>query len=403
MSANPFRYGKEVSGYQFYDRTSSCDQLYCTLKDGSTNVVLYAPRRYGKTSLALKVLQRFKAEGVKGLHFDLSKVNSLEKFCSDYTAAVYALWGGLPEIVTKIREYLVHLHPTISFSEGFLPEITFDYGERMNSLAVSEVLNLPEKLAESSGDAAVVIALDEFQDVADLTKDVPMEAVIRSVIQSHRRVRYVFLGSKTHLMMRMFCSRSRPFYKSALGMKIGKPPEEESREFVVSRFAAEGIEVPEPVMTRMLELSQNIPYFLQAMAALSFQSVVGRGARRVDDADVDSAVERFTEGSEDYYDEVLRNLADAQRPLLEALAREPTDRFGEDYRIRHRLGSLSTVHSAIRGLMRRGVIDSVKGVYAMDDPFFARYVRMRRAVTVLTASTDDVFKRQQHSKEYCEE
>ena len=37
---NPFKYGKEVSGYQFYDRTESCDQLYHTLKDGSTNVVL---------------------------------------------------------------------------------------------------------------------------------------------------------------------------------------------------------------------------------------------------------------------------------------------------------------------------------------------------------------------------
>ena len=52
---NPFKYGKEVAGYQFYDRSESCGQLYHTLKDGSTNVVLYAPRRYGKTSLVLKV------------------------------------------------------------------------------------------------------------------------------------------------------------------------------------------------------------------------------------------------------------------------------------------------------------------------------------------------------------
>ena len=372
---NPFKYGKEVSGYQFYDRTESCDRLYHTLKDGSTNVVLYAPRRYGKTSLVLKVQEKLKAEGVKCIHFDISKINSLERFCAEYTAAVYALWGGLPEIVARVKEYLVHLHPTISFSEGLLPEITFDFGERMSALAVSEVLDLPEKLAERAGDASVVVAFDEFQDVADLSKDVPLEATFRSVIQSHKRVRYAFLGSKTHLMNRMFGTRSRPFYKSALAIKIGKPPVEESVEFLVSRFAGEGMEIAEDVVARLLELSENIPYFLQAMAALSYQSAEERRSSRIESSDLDVAVRRFIEGNEDYYDEVLRNLAEAQYSLVEALAAEPVGRLDESYRKRHRLAGLSTLHSAIRGLLRRGVIDVVKGAYVMADPFFARYVR----------------------------
>ena len=374
---NPFKYGKEVSGYQFYDRTESCDQLYHTLKDGSTNVVLYAPRRYGKTSLVLKVQEKFKAEGVKCIHFDISKINSLERFCTEYTAAVYALWGGLPEIVARVKEYLVHLHPTISFSEGLLPEITFDFGERMSALAVSEVLDLPEKLAERAGDASVVVAFDEFQDVADLSKDVPLEATFRSVIQSHRRVRYAFLGSKTHLMNRMFGTRSRPFYKSALAIKVGKPPVEESVEFLVSRFAGEGMEIAEDVVARLLELSENIPYFLQAMAALSYQSAESRRSSRIECSDLDVAVRRFIEGNEDYYDEVLRNLAEAQYSLVEALAAEPVGRLDESYRKRHRLAGLSTLHSAIRGLLRRGVIDVIRGTYVVADPFFARYVRER--------------------------
>ena len=374
---NPFRYGKEVSGYQFYDRTESCDQLYRTLKDGSTNVVLYAPRRYGKTSLVLKVQEKLKAEGVKCIHFDISKINSLERFCAEYTAAVYALWGGLPEIIARIRECLVHLHPTISFAEGMLPKITFDFGERMSALEVSEVLDLPEKLAERSGDASVVVAFDEFQDVADLSKDVPLEATFRSVIQSHKRVRYAFLGSKTHLMKRMFGTRSRPFYKSALAIKIGKPPVEESVEFLVSRFAGEGMEIAEDVVARLLELSENIPYFLQAMAALSYQSAESRRSTRIESADLDCAVRRFVEGNEDYYDEVLRNMAEAQYSLVEALAVEPVGRLDGSYRTRHRLASLSTLHSAIRGLLRRGVIDVIKGTYVMADPFFARYVRER--------------------------
>ena len=38
---NPFKYGKEVTGYQFYDRKESSDELYRLLKDGVANVVLF--------------------------------------------------------------------------------------------------------------------------------------------------------------------------------------------------------------------------------------------------------------------------------------------------------------------------------------------------------------------------
>lgn len=372
---NPFKYGKEVTGYQFYDRREACDDLYQTLKDGSSNVVLYAPRRYGKTSLVLKVLQRFKAEGVKCILFDMSKVDSVERFCADYTAAVYSLWGGMPELVNQIKEYLVHLHPTFSFGEGLMPQISFAYGSRMGAQELSEVIDLPEKLAQRNSQEVVVVAFDEFQDVAGLSKKIPLEATFRSVIQSQSCVRYAFLGSKTHLIQRMFGCRTRPFYKSALSMKIGKPPREESEEFVVSRFASEGIEMPSDVLSRLMEISENIPYYLQAMSALAYRSVVARGGNRVETEDVEGAVGRFLEGNEDYYDEVLRNLSAAQRLLVEALAREPAGRLESAYRERYRLGGISTVHSAVRSLMKKGLVDSVKGTYEIVDPFFARYVR----------------------------
>ena len=49
MKTNPFVYGKEVSGENFYDRREDFESLVATLAGGSANVVLYAPRRYGKT------------------------------------------------------------------------------------------------------------------------------------------------------------------------------------------------------------------------------------------------------------------------------------------------------------------------------------------------------------------
>ena len=79
----------------------------------------------------------------------------------------------------------------------------------------------------------------------------------------------------------------------------------------------------------------------------------------------------------------MRNLSAAQRPLIEAFAHEPTGRFDAAYRERYGLGGVSTVHSAIRGLMKKGVIDSVRGVYGIIDPFFAQYVRTLSAVKLV--------------------
>ena len=67
---NPFKYGKDVSGYQFYDRVRDADILKRRMIDGSANVVLVAPRRYGKASLVMKVLCYLsRDDGIKSICF----------------------------------------------------------------------------------------------------------------------------------------------------------------------------------------------------------------------------------------------------------------------------------------------------------------------------------------------
>lgn len=380
---NPFQYGTEVSGYQFYDRKESMDELYSHLSDGSSNVVLYAPRRYGKTSMVLRVLERLKLDGLKCIYFNLAKVSSLERFAEEYASAVYALASPVQGLGHKVGEFLAHLHPTITFGgEGFC-SVRFDVGPRMTSHTLSSVLDLPEKIAAELK-TPIVVAFDEFQESAELSKVIPLEGVFRSSIQAHRNVRYVFFGSKTHMMRRMFGSHSRPFYKSALNMKLGKPPAEESIEFVSSRFAGEGLAISTAQVKRILELSENIPYFLQAISALTFQSVVQRNATEVADGDIDLSVGRFLESNEDLYEEMLRNMSGAQRQLAEALAREPTAQFDESYRRRHVLGVSSTVHSSLKKLEQRGIVESDRNAYFIGDPFLARYVRETRPAKVLS-------------------
>ena len=55
---NPFVFGRVVKGEHFYDRTEECKRIVDTLSAGN-NIVLYAPRRYGKTSLVVKAMDEY--------------------------------------------------------------------------------------------------------------------------------------------------------------------------------------------------------------------------------------------------------------------------------------------------------------------------------------------------------
>ena len=371
---NPFKFGKEVSGYQFYDRTADSESLIRKLVDGTTNVVLFAPRRYGKTSLVMKVLERLSvAEGIRGLCFDMTRVPTLERFCEEYANAVYGLIGGGRELVHRLGEFLAHLNPTISFSEKGIPTITFGYGARMTATSIVEVLDLPEKLAQDRACGPLVVAFDEFQEVAELSREMSLEKIFRSCIQRHQNVRYVFLGSKTHLMKRMFGDSTRPFYNSALPMPLGKPPAAESLDFLVTRFRDAGIGLGTAEAEKILAASENIPYYLQAVAALTFEEVTGTNRDEVRSEDIEAAIDTLVGVNAELYDERLRNLSNSQRMLLEALAAEPTGEFDEEYRTRHSLPVSSTLHTALKGLHESGVVDS-GDVYRLSDPLFARYI-----------------------------
>lgn len=372
---NPFKFGKEVSGYQFYDRKSDADSLHRKLADGSTNVVLFAPRRYGKTSLVVKVLEQLATEdGIDGICFDMMRIPTLARFCEEYANAVYGLFGGHRELLHKIGDYLSHLHPVVSLSDNGCPAITFRYGESLTPTSVSEVLDLPERLASDAGGKHVVVAFDEFQEVAALSKELPLEKIFRSCIQAHRHVRYVFLGSKTHLMKRMFGDSTRPFYNSAFSMPLGKPPADESVEFLVSRFGNAGIDLASAMADAIVSVSENIPYYLQAVASLTFEEVLSGGRREVAEADVASAVDTLVGSNAELYDERLRNLSAAKRSIVDALAKEPTSLFDERYRMSHSLPVSSTLHTALKELVDDGIVESENDVYRLSDPMFVRYI-----------------------------
>ena len=304
----------------------------------------------------------------------MTRVPTVERFCEEYANSVYAMFGGRKELVHKLMDYLAHLHPTFSISG----EIKLDYGAKMSATSIAEVLDLPEKLSRDMDNKPVVVAFDEFQDVAEISKEFSLVKIFRCCIQAHKNVRYVFLGSKTHLMKRMFGNATRPFYNSALPMPLPKPPE--SLEFLTSRFRDAGLALSSENAQAILAASENIPYYLQAIASLTFECTTDKNHLEVQTEDISAAIESFIGINAELYDERLHGLSDAKRALLEALAREPVAKFDEAYRNRHRLPVTSTLHTALGELVDAGLVERTPTEVHLADPLFARSIRGNSAI-----------------------
>src|ERR1700694_4562821 len=87
----PFRFGEIVEGDYFTDREAEVRALGDDVRHG-LNVVLISPRRFGKTSMVLRLVDELRHEGVLVAYVDLLRAPSKERVAAHLAAAIY---GGL--------------------------------------------------------------------------------------------------------------------------------------------------------------------------------------------------------------------------------------------------------------------------------------------------------------------
>ena len=375
MSAmqNPFRYGAKVTGGSFYDRREIKASMLNVI-DGCNNAVLYGPRRYGKSSLVAEIIEDLSAAGEICVYVNMMDVASLGDFIVAYSKAVALKTAPVTSMLKHLAGVFRRVRPVLGVGDDGKPVLTLTFAASKPGVAeLREALELPEKLRPKG--RRILIVIDEFQEVAELGLGANFERVMRSVIENHAEISYVFLGSKTHLLKRMFAKPSRPFYRSAQTFSLGLPPSDESRDFLVDRFKSVGMDLPDAVAVRMTELAGNVPYYLQALGSWVFRNVSERGRKVVREADVAAGYMQMYEAEHDLFESMFRQMPESQRLVARSLAVEPIGTFTADYRERHFLPTLSTVSTAVRRLVADSQIDLVGGAYRLIDPLFAHHLR----------------------------
>ena len=374
---NPFRYGSKVTGGEFYDRVEIQKSILNVI-DGGNNVVLYGPRRYGKSSLMAEVVEQLRTRDVPCACLNMMDVASLEDFIVSFSRKVYRAAAPKTAALQRIAGFFKQLRPVFGFGEDGSPELSFQVAARkMGAEELREALALPQRLCPKG--RQMVVVLDEFQEVASLGLGAKFEQIMRSVIEDQKSVSYVFLGSKSHLLKRMFLTPAKPFYRSAQTFALALPPADESAAFLVARFKSVSVRLSSELASDMVTRAGNVPYYLQALGSWVFRMVSERSGREVAAKDVDAGFELMYSAERELFEGVFQSLPEAQRLVIRAIAREPVSKFTDDYRARHLLPSSSTVNTSVRRLVDDSRIDAVDGVYRLIDPLLAHHLQQEGA------------------------
>jgi AAA+ ATPase superfamily predicted ATPase len=144
---NPFSYGAVVKEPYFFNRTEEVRRIVDTL-GGGNNLVLYAPRRYGKTSVVMKAIEALRAQGFVCIYFDFMTVYSRESFIEAFSRAVLTSQGNFSRAAQTFSKFVKGIRPKIAFDPSGAPEFSVDFSApEITDQSLESVLDLPDKLA----------------------------------------------------------------------------------------------------------------------------------------------------------------------------------------------------------------------------------------------------------------
>jgi len=371
---NPFEYGGVVSGEAFCNRERETADLVRAMENAE-KLFVFSERRYGKTSLVRAALGKLSRKDCLSAYVDLWPTDNEGAFALAMAKAITeAASTSVDKMLETAKHFFGSLAPVITVDEQGKPTLTFGLGQHVRPGPIlEEVLETPARIAAKTKQR-VVMVFDEFQQVLEYGHD-HVERKLRSVIQNHREVSYLFLGSRKHLIQKMVLDRKRPLYRAGGHYPLGPIAEKHWQPFIRQRFTkADKRMAPEHVHA-VCEMTQGHPFYTQHLCHALWEicepgSTVTQNMLR--------AATRMLLARETYaYTTLWESLSLSQKRLLKGLATETTGVrvFAGEFVHRHGLGSASNVQRAVRSLLEKDVIDRDNGSFLITDRFFRLWIR----------------------------
>jgi len=258
---NPFAFSNYVTGESFCNRKRELSELLKYIK-GSQNVLLFSHRRYGKSSLIRQVFRNIKEKelDIGTMHVELYGTISEKDFITRIFHGLNQLESNFEKLLKSVSKVLknIRLNLSIDSSTGST-SISPSFEAVNEKILLEELMNILSKYSQKR---KLVIAFDEFQEIASYTEE-GFEKRLRSFIQQHSNICYIFSGSQQHLMTEMFNANNRAFYKLAESFPLDKIETKHYVPWVQNLFDRKNVQFPAEIIEDIVARFENHPMYIQ--------------------------------------------------------------------------------------------------------------------------------------------
>jgi len=375
---NPFIYGMATFGKWFTDREEDSKRLSANFTHG-INTILISPRRWGKTSLVLKVGKQIADENLKIVNLDIFSCRSEEDFYRIFAKEIIrqtsSRWEEWSE---NVRHFLSAVTPTISIGDDPLNDFSLSFSLSDKNLINEEVLTLPLKIANKKG-IRIVVCIDEFQQIAEFPDHRNFQKQLRSAWQLQAQyVSYCLYGSKKHLMYALFSKQNMPFYKFGDIFFLQKISVNYWIPYIKQRFEETGKSISADLANKICETVENHSSYVQQLAWL----VWTRTEKTATKVDFNDAKTDLLNQNSMLYHNYIEGLTALQLNFLHAIADGIHDRFSRKEVIsKYKLGTSANISRLKKSLEQKELIDVSLKMITFNDPIFRTW--FKKSVSML--------------------
>lgn len=368
VSKNPFRYGEIVTGNSFCNRKDEIQELSKYMLN-SENVWFYSPRRYGKSSLIYECINKMRSQTII-CYIDLFPTSSEEDYLRELAKKVaMATATTTKRLIDIAKTFFSSLAPTVIIDNDGNPVLKFGVNrEGYIAQIAEEILDVPQKIAENQK-RPVVIVLDEFQEVSKYS-DKKWQHKIRSYIQKHKNVSYIFAGSQKNMMANFFAKKESPLYNTALHFPLEPIVLEEFVKFIHSKFLKTKKRISSDVIAEIYSFSRGSPHYIQYLCNVLWD--ITPESSKASEKKLSQAISILTAREEKLFINIAELLSRLELQVVIALATKEREEkiLSARFLQKYALSSTSGVRAALIRMEEKGLLEKNGHDYEFTNPVF---------------------------------
>jgi len=369
---NPFITISYAGKEYFCDRKGETETIILGLENGR-NITLISPRRMGKTGLIKHVFAEIEAKNknIKCFYLDIFSTSCLADFVKIFGEKIIgSLDSGSTRAMNKVFSFFKSCRPKITRNEiTGSPGFTIDFAPSQSDSTLKEIF---EYLG--STDKTCYIAIDEFQQVTYYPEK-GTEALLRSYIQFLPNVKFIFSGSKRHIMNDIFTSPQRPFFQSTQMMSLKEIKIDEYRIFVQKHFENVGKEMPDDIFNNLYNNMLGHTWYIQYLLNVLY----GMQVKNYDEVSESTALEMIMTEQEETFITYCKLLTNNQKSLLYAISQDDFVKgvSSNEFILKYNLPSGSSTRLALSYLVENELVLETERGYRIYNRFFSLWLKAR--------------------------